>query len=86
MKCSSFNTTVEKTTLMGREAAVFLGDDLDATPNINSHRIFLEENIGFFSSSENMDRSLSEQIQPQLEQMATELEGGNISDDNDMDL
>jgi len=28
-ECGSFNTTVERTTLMGREAAVFLGDDVN---------------------------------------------------------
>jgi RING finger/CHY zinc finger protein 1 len=27
LKCSSFNTTVEKTVLMGKEAAAYLGDD-----------------------------------------------------------
>lgn len=83
LKCWSFNTTVEKTSLMGREAAVFLGDDLDATSNINSHGVFTEEHMGFVSSSENTGRSISEQIQPQLDQMATEREEEN---ENDMEF
>eukprot|EP00543_Licmophora_paradoxa_P000768 CAMPEP_0202453870 /NCGR_PEP_ID=MMETSP1360-20130828/11744_1 /ASSEMBLY_ACC=CAM_ASM_000848 /TAXON_ID=515479 /ORGANISM="Licmophora paradoxa, Strain CCMP2313" /LENGTH=563 /DNA_ID=CAMNT_0049073063 /DNA_START=341 /DNA_END=2032 /DNA_ORIENTATION=- len=35
LKCSSFNTTIEKTTMTGREAAVFLGDDPDNVTNGN---------------------------------------------------
>jgi ribosomal protein S19E (S16A) len=39
--------------------------------------------MGFVSSSENTGRSISEQIQPQLDQMATEREEEN---ENDMEF
>lgn len=48
LKCSSFNTTVQKTTLMGKEAAAFLGDDVN---NDNPLREMSSSNGGFAATN-----------------------------------
>jgi len=61
LKCSSFNTTVEKTTLVGLDAANLLGDNLNAM-TVNSsaaHLMFLEEGAGYINL-EYLDAPLAE--------------------------
>ena len=85
LKCSSFNTTVDKTTLTGHEAAIFLGDDPNAPANHDAHSMFLEDSGGIHSS-EPSEWPASEYSPLPLEDGADMEDDGSHSSGTDMDL
>ena len=84
LKCHSFNTSIDKTILMGHDAAIFFGDDPNAPANNDERSMFLEV-TGRIQTSHTSEWPASED--PFLPEDGAEMDDdGFHTSDTDMDL